>query len=79
MLRGVIAPSLREAMSHAQTGLVPADGSLLTIGWEQDRMHTANAATVTSRETACDLSIWLFDIFEPCADRKDSFYYEKKM
>ena len=26
-------------------------------------MHTANAATVTSRETACDLSAWLIGIF----------------
>ena len=43
---------MRVALSHAQTGLIPADGSLLTISREQDRMHTANAATIASREAA---------------------------
>ncbi len=46
------APYLREAMSHAQTDLMASDGSLLTIGWQRGRMHTANAATVTSCEAA---------------------------
>ena len=64
---------MREAMSYAQTGLVPADGSLLIIGWEQDWMHTANAVTVTSRETACDLPAWLIAAIEPCATGKDTF------
>ena len=40
---------MREAMSHAQTGLLPVDESLLVIGREQERMHTANAATVSVR------------------------------
>ena len=44
--------SLREAMSHAQTDQMASDGSLLTIGWQRGRMHTANAATVTSCEAA---------------------------
>ena len=33
---------MREAMSHAWTRLVPDDVSWLTIGWEQDWMHTAH-------------------------------------
>ncbi|SDL87947.1 hypothetical protein SAMN04487833_13626 [Sarcina sp. DSM 11001] len=36
---------LREAMSHAQTRQMTADVSSLTIGWQLDWMHTANAAT----------------------------------
>jgi len=56
-------------MSHAWTGLFPADGSLLTIGWKQDWTHTANAATVTSRETASDLSAWLIAREESCTGK----------
>ena len=39
-------------MSHAQTRLLPSDVSLLTIGWEQSWMHTANAAAIASCEAA---------------------------
>jgi len=66
-------------MSHAQTGWRTDSESLLSDGCSSDWVHTANAATVTSRETACDLSAWLIAAIEPCADRKDTFNNEKKM
>ena len=40
---------MRFAMSHAQTGQMAAEGSLLTIGWQMDWMHKANAVTVPGR------------------------------
>ena len=55
---------MREAMSHAQTGLLPVDESLLVIGREQERMHTANAATVSVRRM---LTAGMAHR-EPCAD-----------
>ena len=36
-------------MSHAQTRQMTADGCMLTIGWQMDWMHKANAATVPGR------------------------------
>ena len=50
---------MREAMSHAQTRQMTADGSLLTIGWQMDWMHTANAATVS--RLAANMSAWLVE------------------
>lgn len=52
------AAFLRVAMNHAQTRQMAADGSLLTIGWQMDWMHTANAAIVPSRRRR-DLPAWL--------------------
>ena len=48
---------LREALSHAQTIQLPADGSLLTIGWQMNWMYTAKAATGSSE--AANLAAWL--------------------
>ena len=45
-------------MSHAQTRQMTADGSLLTIGWQLDWLHTANAATVSKRSAFANLSAW---------------------
>ena len=43
---------------HAWTRLVPDDVSWLTIGWEQDWAHTANAATCARPKGGC-MSAWL--------------------
>ena len=65
-------------MSHAQTGLVPADGSLLTIGWEQDWMHTANAATIAGC-AAAQRFVSMAHCGISAMRRQKGFHYEKKM
>ena len=48
-------------MSHTQTIRMSTDGSSLTISRHTDRMHTANAATVSEHEVLTNLSAWLIE------------------